>query len=437
MDAADAEALAREAYLFGLPLVYTEIQKDQLTNVSAPTGNQAPVNQFAHHREFPDAKNNPIVGMNVDTLYSLAFCNLSAEPLVISVPPMDDGRYWIMQIIDGWNEVPAAPGFRTVGDSGGNWLLTGPRWSGTVTDGVRQIPCATAMINIGGRIYTTGPEDYAAVHALQDRLALTPLAAWGSDCQPPTDVPVKPGVDAKTPVTQQIFALSAEEFFTRLCRLLVDNPAHDADAPVLQRIAAIGIAPGAEPHFDDAMHAAIDDGVRAAQDDIRAGSAAMGEDINGWQIARDLGHYGTKYLYRAVWTYYGIGGNLIEDACYPLCTTDSTGQPLSGEHRYRLHFGKDQIPPVDAFWSLTMYDIDSFLVPNPIDRYSLSSRDQLNYGDDGSLEILIQVTDPGSAAQANWLPAPAGEMRVSLRLYIPKPEVAGGHWAPPAIKRLD
>ena len=186
--------LAREAYLFGLPLVYIDIQVDVLTHVVKPEGSRAPINQFAHYREFPDASNKTVVGFNVDTLYSLAQLDVSSEPIVLSVPDMGE-RFWIMQVIDGWNNVPHAPGSRTVGGKGGNFALTGPGWQGELPAGVTELPMPTGIAILGGRIYTGGPDDYAAVHALQDQFKLVPLSAWGTDYTPPAEVPLKPGVE--------------------------------------------------------------------------------------------------------------------------------------------------------------------------------------------------------------------------------------------------
>jgi hypothetical protein len=397
------------------------------------------LNQFAHYREFPDAKHNAIVGMNVDTLYSLANLDLTAEPIVLSIPEMGD-RFWLMQIIDAWNDVPGAPGARTVGGKGGNFALVGPNWKGELPSGVTEIRSSTSLTMVGGRTYASGKSDYAAVHNLQDQYRLTPLSKWGTDYTPPVTVPVKANVDVKTPTPDQVFALPAEGFFGRLNALLVDNPPRADDAPVMARIAKLGIAPGANfktESFTDDVRKAIEEGVLAGQEEIKDWHSKMGEKVNGWQLARDLGRYGTKYPYRAAWTYYGVGGNLIEDAFYPTTQTDSEGNPLTGDKKYQLHFSKEQIPPVDAFWSLTMYSSDSFLVDNPINRYSLGGRDKMKYGKDGSLTIYIQHESPGSANEANWLPAPAGAAFLALRLYRPKPEVANGTWNPPAVKKVD
>ncbi len=439
----DAKTIAQEGFIFGLPLVYIATQADVMTNVAKPEGGRAPFNQFDHHREFPDAANNKIVGMNVDTLYSLANLDLRAEPIVLSVPPIEGNRWWIMQVIDAWNDVPAAPGSRTQGNKGGNFALVGPSFKGTLPGDVKEIPVDTDIVAIGGRTYTADKADYGAVNKVQDQYKLIPLSQWkeaGTKYSPPASVPVKSGVDAKTPVPTQVFKMSAERFFGRLAELLLTNPAREADAPVMARLAKLGVQPGAKftiEAFSADTRKAIDEGIAAAQQQIREYESKMGEMVNGWQIARDLGRYGTNYPYRAAWTFFGVGGNLVEDAVYPLTVVDSDGQKLSGANRYELRFTKEQVPPVDAFWSLTLYDKDSYLVDNPLNRYALGDRSKCKVGDDGSLTIYLQSESPGKDKESNWLPTPKeGTFKLALRLYVPKKQVADGTWKPPAVKRV-
>jgi hypothetical protein len=441
---AEAKAIAQEGYIFGLPPVYIALQADVMTNVAKPEGGRAPFNQFDQHREFPDAKNNKIVGMNVDTLYSMANLDLTAEPIVLLVPPMDGKRWWIMQVIDAWNDVPAAPGSRTHGNKGGAFAIVGPNFKGTLPAGMEEIRADTSLCALGGRTYTAGMDDYPAVHKIQDGYKLIPLSQWkGKDTNytPPAAVSVKPGVDAKTPVPTQVFKMSAEQFFGRLCELLVNNPARKADAPVMAKLAKLGIKPGAKfklDAFDADTRKAIEEGVADGQQAIRDEESKMGEMVNGWQIARDLGRYGTKYTYRAAWTFFAVGGNLIEDAIYPLTLVDADGKKLDGANKYTLHFSKDQIPPVDAFWSLTLYDKDSYLVDNPLNRYALGDRSNCKMGADGSLTLYIQNESPGADKESNWLPAlKEGPFKLALRLYVPKSQVADGTWKPPAVQRTN
>jgi hypothetical protein len=433
----EARTLAQEAWVFGMPLVYIATQIDTVTHVAKPQGSFAPINQFAHYREFPDASNKTVVGLNVDTLYSLASLDLAQGPIVLSVPDMGN-RFWLMQLVDAWNNVPHAPGSRTLGGKGGNFAIVGPAWTGTLPTGLTELRIPTDLVLLGGRTYTAGKEDYAAVHALQDQYRLVPLSEWGKAYTPPTDVPLKPGVDTSTSVPAQMLAMPPEAFFSRLNALLVTNPPEPADPATMARIARLGIAPG-EPFsmtaFTPEVRKAIEEGVAAGQRQMQ--ETTRGKEVNGWEITLDMGRYGTNYPYRASWTFYGIGGNLAEDAVYPLASKDGDGAALNGANKYILHFSKDEIPPVNAFWSLTMYDAESYLVPNAIDRYALGDRSRMKFGDDGSLTMYIQSQSPGADQQANWLPAPKeGDFRVALRLYAPKKEVADGTWSPPAVKRV-
>jgi hypothetical protein len=434
--AAEATELARDAYIFGLPPVFIEAQIDSLSHVSRTDAIRAPINQFKHHAESPNPSNRTIVGFNVDTLYSLAQLDLAPGPMVLSIPAMGD-RYWLMQLLDAWNNVPHAPGSRTVGGAGGTFAIVGPGWQGTLPEGMVELRMPTTLAMLAGRTYTSGGADLAVVRALQQRFALVPLAAWGRPYTPPVDVPLKPNVDADTPVPEQIAALPAEEFFRRLNRLLVRNPPYEADRPVMNRIARLGIAPGAAfstAVFTPEIRAAIDDGVTEARQVIR--ETPRGRNVNGWDITLDMGRYGTNYRYRAAWTFFGVGGNLAEDAVYPTVTVDGAGGPLDGARRYLLRFTRDQLPPVNAFWSIAVFDKDAFLVPNPINRYALSDRSGLRYASDGSLTIYIQRDAPGQDRDANWLPSPReGGMILALRLYAPRRAVIDGVWTPPPVVR--
>ena len=242
------------------------------------------------------------------------------------------------------------------------------------------------------------------------------------------DVPLKDGVDDKTPVPKQVLALSPEDFFNRLNRLLVTNPPEPDDPKTMARLATLGIAPGATfrmdaftPEVRKAIEAGVADGIKVMRETVR------GKVVNGWQIALDMGRYGTRYTYRAGWTFFGVGGNLPEDAVYPFAEIDGDGKPFNGANKYSLHFTKAEIPPVDAFWSLTMYDDDAYLVANPINRYALGDRSHLTFDAEGGLTLYVQSDSPGKDKESNWLPAPkdAG-FKLALRLYAPKKEVADG-----------
>ena len=280
--------------------------------------------------------------MNVDTLYSIAHLDLAAEPIVLSVGEMGE-RWWIMQLIDAWNDVPSSPGSRTLGGKGGNFALVGPQWKGTLPAGLREIRSDTNLLMIGGRTYTAGKADFAAVHKAQDSYMLTPLSKWGTQYTPPASVAVEPGLDAKTPPPKQVFAMSAQDFLFAVERAHGRQPAARERRANARAHPKIGVAPGANfdlNAFEPDVRKAIEDAIPAAQQAIRDEEAHMGEMVNGWQIARDLGRYGTKYLYRAAWTFFAVGGNLVEDACYPLALADSEGKKLTGTNAYLIHFTK-------------------------------------------------------------------------------------------------
>jgi hypothetical protein len=436
--ASEARELAKEAWLFGLPLVMFEKQFDYTTYASKPEKTRAPVNQFVHYRAFVDASDRSVVGFNVDNLYSFAGLDLSKEPVVLSVPDMGD-RFWLMQVIDAWNGVPAAPGSRTHGGRAQNFHIAGPDWKGSAPEGIEVLRCPTNLVMIGGRTYCAGAMDYAEVNRLQDQYKLTPLSAWGTKYVPPTNVPLKQGVDGKTLVNEQVMALTPDRFFDNLNRLMVTNPPYPDDAAILKKLAPLGIKSGARfssAAFGADIKAAIEEGVADAKKAMAAESKRLGKIVNNWMLTYDMGRYGTRYTYRAAWTFGGIGGNLLEDAFYPFTISDADGKQLTGEHRYTLTFKKGEWPPARAFWSLTLYDMDGYLVDNPLNRYAVGDRSNMKPNADGSLTIYIQSESPGADKEANWLPTPkSGPFKMAMRLYAPLEKVTNGSWMPPAVVR--
>jgi hypothetical protein len=351
-------------------------------------------------------------------------------------------RWWLMQVIDAWNDVPAAPGSRTQGSKGGNFALVGPNFKGTLPIELTALRVDTSLAALVGRTYTAGAKDYAAVNRIQDQYRLVPLPQWkeaGAKYVPPASVPVKPGVDTKTPVPVQVFKMTAEQFFGRLAELLVDNPPRTADAPVMARLARLGVEPGSKfsiEAFDADTRKAIGEGIAAAQQQVREQESEMGEMVNGWQIALDMGRYGTKYTYRAGWTFFGVGGNLPEDAVYPVSDGPDLFRKFDGAKKYVMHFEKGLQPPVNGFWSLTMYDKDSYLVANcstamPWAIAAIASRRRRIPDDLPAGRLTRQGQGKQLAADAE-----GGSFKLALRLYVPKAQVADGTWEPPAVKRV-
>jgi hypothetical protein len=434
----EARAIGVEAYVFLYPLVLMELTRRQATSVPAGTRpGSGPMGAFSHIREFPSAEFRTVVRPNFDTLYSSAWLDLTGgEPVVVSAPDTG-GRYYLLPMLDMWTDVFAVPGKRTTGTGAGSFAVAPPGWSGRLPDGVRRIDAPTPYVWIIGRTQTNGPADYGAVHEVQDGFTIAPLS--GSSAAPADREP-DPSVDLETDPLHQIAGLPARDYFGLAADLLPVHPPHRTDWSTLARLERVGLWPAGGFDYD-----ALDPAVRRALD----GAPAEGLDLmrttlphlarvsNGWQMNTDsIGVYGNFYLKRAIVAMAGLGANPPEDAVYPLCLADADGRPLEGEHDYVLHFEKEELPPVDAFWSVTMYDAEGFQVANPLDRFAIGDRDDLTYNADGSLDLHLQHGSPGPGRESNWLPAPRGPLGVTMRLYGPAQEVLDGRWNPPAVRRV-
>jgi hypothetical protein len=437
---ADAMKLATDAYVYGYPLVTMEMTRRVMTNVAEPKGNHAPMGQFYNARSYPDAAFRDVTAPNADTLYSTAWLDLSKGPYVLSLPDMGD-RYFLMPMLDAWTNVFAVPGKRTTGTKAQAYAITGPGWKGTLPDGVKELKSPTNMVWILGRTYCTGTEaDYKAVHALQDKYSLVPLSAYGKPYTPPKGT-VDPAIDMKTAVRKQVNDMDPGAYLKLLAALMKDNPPAAADAPMVAGLAKIGVVPGKDfdtakldPAVAKALAGAPQSAVRAITSELKK----AGDLVNGWEILTKTGVYGTDYLDRAFVTAVGLGANLPQDAVYPMSKADASGKPYTGANKYVVHFPKGQLPPVNGFWSLTMYDEGMFFVANPLNRYSVSPRNDLKTNEDGSVDLYVQNESPGKDKESNWLPAPRGEFVLMLRLYWSKdkdPTILNGSWKPPVVKK--
>ncbi|HEX6013895.1 MAG TPA: DUF1254 domain-containing protein [Geminicoccaceae bacterium] len=432
--------LATDAYIYGYPLVTMETTRRVMTNVAAPEGTRAPMGQLIKARQYPDASFRDVTAPNADTLYTTAWIDVAAEPWVLSIPDMK-GRYFLFPMLDGWTEVFQVPGTRTTGTGAQAYAITGPGWTGELPAGVKRYEAPTSIVWILGRIYCTGtPEDYAAVHALQDQVGLVPLSAYGKGYAPPAGK-VDLAVDMKTAVRDQVNGLDAVAYFTLLAELMKANPPSAADAPALARFARIGLVPGQE--FDASkLDADFADRIpKLAFDRIMLQfkiNPAM-KDVNGWGYTTKTGLYGTDYLMRALVTAIGLGANRPQDAVYPTSLKAADGAAYDGANRYVIRFAKGQTPPVSGFWSITMYNSDYFFIADPLNRYSISPRQHLKTGPDGSVEIHVQHKSPGADKESNWLPAPAGKFVLMLRMYWPNennPSILDGTWTIPPVTRV-
>ena len=435
--------IAVEAYTFGYPLVTMEMTRRVVTNVTEVAGTKGPMGQMIKLREYPDATFRDVTAPNADTLYTTAFLDVAKEPWVVSIPDMK-GRYALFPMLDGWTDVFQVPGKRTTGTGPQTYAITGPGWKGDLPKGVTEYKSPTGIVWLLGRIYCTGtPDDYKAVHDLQDAFKLVPLSSYGKDYTPPAGT-VDPSIDMKTPVRDQVNSMDAAQYFTLLCELMKTNPPNAADAPIVAKMAKIGIVPGKD--FDASQFNA-DFAKRIPQvafDRIMLHfkfSDGDVKNINGWGYTTKTGLYGTNYIQRALVTAIGLGANRPDDAIYPtsLKPVGLLHRSYMGSENYTVTFKKGQTPPVNGFWSLTMYDANYFFVANPINRYSISARQDLKVNADGSTTLYIQNTPPSADKVSNWLPAPKDKFVLMFRLYWPKttaPTILDGSWVIPEVKKV-
>jgi hypothetical protein len=438
----EAVSTATDAYVYGYPLVTMDMTRKRLINVVAPDAAHAPMGQLLKLRTYPAVDNHAVTAPNADTLYTMAWLDVSKEPYVFGIPDMGD-RYFLMPMLSGWTDVFQVPGKRTTGDKAQKYAITGPGWSGTLPAGVTEYKSPTAIVWILGRIYCTGtPQDYAAVHALQDKFTLVPLSSYGKPYTPPPGV-VDPTVsEGGKSVRDLVDAMDTTTYFNYLAQLMKTNPPAAADAPLVARMAKIGLVPGQE--FDPSKLGSFDkEAIRVvpktAQLKIISHMKEMGKVINGWTFFTQTGLYGTEYLDRALVTAIGLGANRPQDAIYPTSEKDAAGKEYDGARKYVMHIDKGQFPPVNGFWSLTMYDANYFFVPNTLNRYTLSSRNKFVINADGSVDLYLQADSPGKDKEANWLPAPKAKFIPMLRLYWPKetpPTILDGSWVLPAVKQV-
>jgi hypothetical protein len=433
--------LATDAYIYGYPLVTMEMTRRVITNVAAPEGTRAPMGQLIKLRQYPNASFRDVTAPNADTLYTTAFLDVGNEPWVLSIPDMKD-RYYLFPMLDGWTEVFQVPGKRTTGTGPQTYAITGPRWSGTLPAGVKEYKSSTDIVWLLGRIYCSGtPEDYRAVHALQDEVKLVPLSSYGKPYTPAAGK-VDPSIDMKMAVREQVNRMDATAYFTLLAELMKKNPPSPADAVELAKFARIGLVAGKD----------FDPGKLRADFAKRIPEVAFDrimlqfkvnkdvKDVNGWAFTTKTGLYGNDYLMRALVTAIGLGANRPQDAVYPTSQKDGHGKAYEGANKYVIRFNKGELPPAQGFWSITMYDDQYFFVANQLNRYSISARQNLKANPDGSVDIYVQKDSPGADRESNWLPAPAGKFILMLRMYWPDesdPSIIDGSWNPPPVVKVE
>jgi hypothetical protein len=432
-------SIAKAAFIFGMPVVLMDMTQKKVTDVvkAQDGGLKAPINQLVVSTQFPNAKFTDVVRPNADTYYHTGFLDLGKDALILTVPNTN-GRYYLLPMLDAYGNVFSSPGKGTTGTMADTFLITGPKWVGSIPAGMKEIKSPTNMVWLLGRIQVNSEADgIKVVIPIERKINITPLAAWGKPYTAP-DGTIDPNLPKDGP-NAQLAAMPIDSFFNLINNLMVANPPAFADTAVMAKFAKIGVGPGLKfelSSFDTASQSALKEIPKMVIDDINEilRSGKMSKPRNGWNVAyKGFGNYGTDYDLRALVCYGGLGANIPEDAVYPATAKDSDGNPYSGANKYVLHFAKGQTPPVNAFWSLTMYNNDGYFIENPINRYAIGNRNPLKYNADSSVDLYFQNLSPGKDKENNWLPAPPGPFNLMLRLYWPAEEFLSGNWTPPAV----
>jgi len=423
----DPADIATLAYIWGYPLVSVLRFIDYSSNPSAPPSDKnGPVNEFHFNRNLLNASATDIVSPNADTLYGALYLDLKNEPLVLKVPPIAD-RYFVIQFIDAYDNVPINIGTRTNVTSGGTYLITGPNWSGTVPNDLTQIKLPTNKILGGSRILVNGSEDVVNARELYNKFSISPLSNINSNVSQAGPL-VSPQPSA-IPIT-------GISIFDEIGKDMIDNPPYSYDAQVVAKFKTIGVGSGLTPSVtaNDTIKEALQTGIEEGEKLIDAKVNDLRTNINGWIINLNTGNYGSDYLLRAAIAKVLLGANVPQESVYPYTLVDSDGKNLTGTQKYVLHFDNN-LPPVDAFWSLSMYYAKKYFVDNPINRNSIGDHTPgLKYNTDGSLDIYIQHDNPGKDKESNWLPSPSDIFNLTLRMYMPHEIVLKGEYQIPAVK---
>jgi hypothetical protein len=435
---AEARSIAKEAYTYGFPLVDSyRVQYAYFVDRNNPEF-KAPWNQIRNIPRVFTPDDKAVQTPNSDTPYSMLGMDLRAEPLVLTVPPIEKERYFSVQLIDAYTFDFAYIGSRTTGNGGGSFLIAGPSWQGQEPKGVKEVIRAeTEIVLAAYRTQLFNPSDLDNVKKVQAGYKAQTLSSFLGTAAPKA----APAIDFIKPLTPAEEKTSPQ-FFSILNFVLQFCPTHPSEKELMARFAKLGI--GAGKTFDPSK---LSPEIKAG---IEQGMADAWADLGGLEKQIDAGTvssadtFGTReylknnYLYRMAAAAIGIYGNSKLEAMYPILAVDADGQKLNGANHYTIRFAPGQLPPVNAFWSLTVYELPaSLLVANPINRYLINSPmlPELKRDADGGLTLLIQNESPGEDKEPNWLPAPKGPFLTVLRLYWPKPEALEGKWTAPSVAK--
>ncbi|WP_432463369.1 DUF1254 domain-containing protein [Agarivorans sp. QJM3NY_33] len=431
----ESYTLAVNAYLWGSTLVRMEQIARQYSDVSEPqaaTSYRGPLNQFGHARRLSTPADTDMPTANRDTLYSSAVLDLSQEPMVLSVPKLDQ-RYYVINMFDMWHNLFQYVGTRETGKLAKQFLIVPPGWEkkSTTPRDLSIIEAPTSKVWLWGRTQVFGEQDYPAAHQIQDQYTLTPLSEYAGEASSKvtfSPLAPRPG-KADDPL----------RFFVELGEYLMANPLPERQQALAGQFSKIGLS---QDGFDvsslsESSQEALIAGIQDAQKIVMAQQAnpANLEFKDGWVYTFALDAFGDDNAMRSLIAHPYLGGQGPQEAIYPMAAMDVNGQPLSGENSYVMNF--DGEPPVDAFWSVTVYDAQTkMLVENSIHRYSISNLNQLNKNPNGSFQLQLSHKKPTDGQLANWLPLPEGRFYVLARLYIPSKQILDMSWTVPGISKV-
>ncbi len=441
-DLREIEQIAEEGFIYGLPIVMNYTSVYELFTDSTSTQYKGPTGVVHNMARVFTYEDTAVITPNSDTPYSMLNMDLRAEPTVISVPAVPLPRYYSVQLTDGNTFNYGYIGTRSTGSEPGDYMVVGPDWKGGTPESIKGVYHSSTQFSVAiFRTQLLNPADMPNVVAIQAGYKARPLSEYlGQPAPAAAPVINFPRADAD---------IAKHSFFDLLNFALQFAPAGPEEAGIRTKLARIGVGPGKQftTHDLSLIHkAAVLLGMKRGSDAVDKYIANAGVLINGWHVGSFFGartYYHGDWLQRAAAARAGIYGNNAEEAMYPMCKTTPDGKPLDGsKNKYTLTFAAGEFPPVNAFWSVTMYDGKTqFLIKNPLNRYLINSPmlPGMKLNSDGSLTLYIQKDSPGTDKESNWLPAPDGPIYMVMRLYWAKTEQPSilppgkGTWPPPPL----
>jgi len=424
-----------DAYVFGYPLVVSDMSREKATGGDGARPGQAPVNTLRSSTALPPAG---VTGRpSLDTLDAAAWIDVSNGPVLVSLPNAMRGRYYDVRAFDMWTNVLYSSADTTPYPKASVLAFVPAGYSGKVPDAAIRVDLPARFAWLSVRVRVNGPRDVREARKLQTGMRIE--AAPGAKADSSTDGSAWPNATATTPTplagAAQPDALDANEFFSRLALALADNPPAPADPHAVDLLGQLGVKAGEPVHFKAGDAKVLEAGIADARTRI-ATLPSNALSRNGWVwFGTGVGNYDSDYTLRAYVASHEPAAGPASSELQPVAKTDSDGHPLNGANHYVLHFERDQLPPVRGFWSLTSYTKEGALLDAKVPRLTLNDRDKLKKNRDGSIDLVIAAKSPGKARASNWLPVPEGDFQLVLRLYAPKPQASDGSWAPPPVER--